>query len=347
MMSLPMMPLPESLFLLLSMTAIAAAEPLDFSVAVPEGNYRVTVQLGAADVATSTTVKSENRRLMLEEVATRPGEFVTRSFLVNVHTPKISADRSVRLKPREIGIARWDDRLNLAFSGSHPGVRSVEVTPSDDAVTVYLAGDSTVTDQAEEPWGGWGQMLPRFFEPDCVVVSNHAESGETLSSFLGERRMEKLLTTVRKGDYLVVQFGHNDMKQTGPEAGAFKNYTRLLEEYIATARDRGATPILVTPMHRLTFDSSGKITESLGDYPEAMRRVANEQQVLLIDLNAKSREIYESLGPDKTRLAFADDTHSNEIGAYDFARFIAAEIKRSNLDLAHDVIDEMPPAKMK
>jgi len=325
----------------------AAADPLEFSVAVAEGNYRVTVRLGSADAATSTTVKSENRRLMLEEVATAPGEFITRSFLVNVHTPLIAKDRSVRLKPREIGIARWDDRLNLEFGGVRPGVRNVEIEPAEDVVTVYLAGDSTVTDQVETPWAGWGQMLPRFFKPQRVVVSNHAESGESLSSFLGELRMEKLLTRLRKGDYLVIQFGHNDMKQTGSDAGPYKNYTRLLKEYIATARARGATPILVTPMHRLTFDESGKIAESLGDYPEAMCRVADEEQVLVIDLNAKSREVYESLGPQRTRAAFADDTHSNEIGAYDFARFIAAEIARSDLELAGEVIDELPPTKMK
>jgi len=326
---------------------LLAAEPVEFSLAVPEGNYRVTVKLGSADAATSTTVESENRRLMLEEVATAPGEFVTRSFLVNVHRPQIADERSVRLKPREIGIARWDERIDLKFSGSQPGVRSVEVAPAADVVTIYLAGDSTVTDQVEAPWAGWGQMLPRFFKPERVVVSNHAESGESLSSFLGERRMEKLLTTLQSGDYLIIQFGHNDMKQTGPDAGAFKNYTRLLNEYVATARERGATPILVTPMHRLTFDESDKIVESLGDYPEAMRRVASDQEVVLIDLNAKSREIYESLGPERTRTAFADETHSNEIGAYDFARFVAAEIQRSDLVLAGEVIDRLPPAKMK
>lgn len=336
----------RALSIVLLSSAVCAAETTAFSVAVPEGNYRVTVKLGASDSATSTTVKSENRRLMLEDVATGPGAFVTRSFLVNVHTPKISADRSVRLKSREIGIARWDEQLSLEFSGSRPGVRSVEVVPAGDVTTVYLAGDSTVTDQVKPPWGGWGQMLPRFFKPERVVVSNHSESGESLSSFVGERRWEKMLTTLQSGDYLIIQFGHNDMKQTGPDAGACKNYTRQLGEFIATARERGATPILVTPMHRLTFDANGKISESLGDYPEAMRRVAQEQNVMLVDLNAKSREIYESLGPERTKAAFADETHSNEIGAFDFARFIASQIKESDLELASEVIEEMPPAKM-
>jgi len=320
------------------------AEPLVISVAVPEGNYRVTVELGDAQRASSTTVKSENRRLMLEDVQTSPGEYVTRSFLANVHTPKISADRAVRLKPREIGIRRWDDRLTLEFSGTHPAVRSVDVVPANDVTTIYLAGDSTVTDQVEEPWAGWGQVLPRFFKPNRVVVSNHAESGESLSSFVGERRMEKLLTTIRPGDHVFIQFGHNDMKQSGPDAGANKNYARLLGEFVATARKHGATPVFVTPMNRLTFDEKGKLTASLGDYLDAMRRVAREQDVLLIDLNARSRELYESLGPEKTRELFVDETHSNEAGAEIFARYIAGQIKRSQLDVAGEVVDDVQPA---
>lgn len=312
-------------------------------MAVPEGNYRVTVTLGDAKEATSTTVKSENRRLMLEEVRTKPGEYVTRSFLVNVHTPRIAADRNVRLKSREIGIARWDDKLSLEFSGERPAVRSVDVEPAGKVTTIYLAGDSTVTDQAEAPWAGWGQFLPRFFKPDRVVVSNHAESGETLSSFLGERRMEKVLTTLQPGDYLLIQFGHNDMKQTGADAGADKNYTRLLKEFVATARKHGARPVLVTPMHRTSFDASGKITESLGEYPDAMRRVAQEDEVPLVDLNAFSKKYYESLGPEATRKLFVDETHSNEAGAHEFARFIAAEIQGSDLEIADEVVDEIQP----
>jgi lysophospholipase L1-like esterase len=327
-------------------SAACHGEPQTFTVAVPEGNYRVTVKLGDATQATATTVESENRRLMLEDVRTAPGEYVTRTFLVNVHTPRINADRSVRLKDREVGILRWDDKLNLRFTGSHPAVRDVDVAPATDVITIYLAGDSTVTDQTEEPWAGWGQMLPRFFKPDRVVVSNHAESGETLASFEGERRLEKVLTTLGKGDYLFIQFGHNDMKQKGPDAGAFKNYTRLLKKFIAAARERGATPVLVTPMNRLPISRDGKPVPTLGDYPDAMRRVAKEEQVTLIDLNRRSGEIYDSLGLERTRAAFVDDTHSNEIGAFDFARFVAEQIQQSDLPIATEVIDEIPPAKM-
>jgi lysophospholipase L1-like esterase len=332
-----------SVCFVLALAAAGFAKPVTFSVAVPEGNYRVTVKFGDAKEATSTTVKSENRRLMLEDIRTKPGEYVTRSFLVNVHTPRISADRNVRLKSREVGIARWDEKLSLEFSGEHPAVWSVDVELAGKLTTIYLAGDSTVTDQAEAPWAGWGQFLPRFFKPDRVVVSNHAESGETLSSFLGERRMEKVLTTLQPGDYLFIQFGHNDMKQTGKDAGADKNYTRLLKEFIATARKHGATPVLVTPMHRTSFDASGKITESLGEYPDAMHRVAQEDEVPFVDLNAFSKKYYESLGPEATRKLFVDETHSNEAGAREFARFIAAEIKGSDLEIAGEVVDEIQP----
>jgi lysophospholipase L1-like esterase len=320
------------------------AAPLVMSVAVPEGNYRVTVKLGDAEQASSTTVESENRRLMLKDVQTAPGEFVTRSFLVNVHTPKISANQSVRLKGREKGIARWDDKLNLEFSGSHPAVSAVDVVPAKDVTTIYIAGDSTVTDQVEEPWAGWGQILPQYFKPDRVVVSNHAESGETLSSFVGERRMEKLLSTLRPGDYVFIQFGHNDMKQKGPDAGAYKNYSRLLNQFVATVRKHGATPLLLTPMNRLSFDKDGKVTNSLGDYPEAVRQVARERIVTLVDLNSMSHELYESLGPEATQKLFVDQTHSNEAGAEIFARYIADQIKHSDLDLAGDVVDDLPPA---
>jgi lysophospholipase L1-like esterase len=323
----------------------SAAEAQVFVAAVPEGNYRVTVTFGDAQRASCTTVKSENRRLMLENVRTAAGEYVVRSFLSNVHTPNISSDRSVRLKPREIGIARWDDRIMIEVCGENPAVRCVDIMSADDVTTVYLAGDSTVADQTEPPWAGWGQMLPRFFKPDRVVVSNHAESGESLASFLGERRIEKLLTTLRAGDLLVIQFGHNDMKQLGDDAGPYKNYTRLLKQYVATARERGAIPVLVTPMHRITFDDAGKVTESLGEYPAAMRRVAKDEGVLLIDLNAMSREYYEAVGPERIKAAFVDDTHSNETAAYEFARFIAAEIGRSDLPIAGEVVDDLPPAK--
>src|SRR5690349_18736259 len=137
---------------------------------------------------------------MLERVVTRPGEVVTRTFTVSVRTPRIPGGDSVRLKPREVGSATWDDELTLEFNGPHVGVRENRVAPvTRRPLTVYLAGNSTVVDQTTEPWAAWGQMIPRFFGPG-VVVANLAESGETLKAFEGERRLAKLLSGMRAGD---------------------------------------------------------------------------------------------------------------------------------------------------
>src|SRR5690606_27523238 len=109
----------------------------------------------------------------------------------------------------------WDEKLTLEFNGSSPQVRSITLEKVDVS-TIYLVGDSTVTDQAYEPAASWGQMFPRFFEGD-IAIANHAESGETLKSFITSFRFAKVLETIKAGDYLFVQFGHNDQKQQWPQ----------------------------------------------------------------------------------------------------------------------------------
>src|SRR5437773_7073154 len=141
-------------------------KPFYFSVALPEGNYLVTLTFGDESSATVTTVKAELRRLMLEKIETAPGKFLTRSLTVNVRTPHIAGDMEVRLKDREktSEFWAWDDKLTLEFNDSHPSVCSIEITRVD-VPTIYLLGDSTVCDQPAEPYNSWGQMLTRFFKP--------------------------------------------------------------------------------------------------------------------------------------------------------------------------------------
>jgi lysophospholipase L1-like esterase len=320
-------------------------KPLYFSVALPEGNYRVTLTLGDQSADADTTVKAESRRLMLEKIETQPGQFATRTFLVNIRTPKIASDGDVRLKPREKGpppLLHWDDKLTLEFNGSRPCLCAMEISKADDAITVYLAGDSTVTDQPREPWNSWGQMLPRFFRPP-VVIANHAESGESLKSFIGARRLEKILSTIRSGDYLFIQFGHNDQKDKTPGAGAFTTYKDNLKRFIAEARKRGATPVLITSMHRLKFDAEGKIENTLGDFPEAVRQTAKEEHVPLIDLNAMSKTFYEALGPQNAKKAFQDGSHHNNYGSYELAKCVVEGIKANKLGIAEYAADDVPP----
>jgi lysophospholipase L1-like esterase len=319
-------------------------KPFLFSVKVPEGNYRVTVTLGDAKEVGDTTVKAESRRLMLADVATAKGKFETRSFIVNVRDTSLPAPpqnapggTAVRINEREVGKFHWDDKLTLEFDGSAPKLAALSIEKAD-VPTVYLAGDSTVTDQPAEPGASWGQMLTAFLTPD-VAVANHAESGETMKSFITGLRLDKLLSRMKPGDYLFIQFGHNDSKQGWPQTYADPaiTYPAYLRVFIAEARRRGATPVLVTSMHRRTFDASGHITNSHGDYPDAVRRVAAEEKVALIDLNAMSKVLYEALGPEVSPRAFAADgkdaTHHNNYGAWLLARCVVEGIRASALPL--------------
>lgn len=138
------------------------------------------------------------------------------------------------------------------------------------------AGNSTVTDQDHEPWCGWGQMLPRFLN-EGVVVANYAESGEAGNTFISSGRFDKILTQIKGGDYLFIEFGHNDQKQKGPDRGPYTSYKQSLKQMIVGTRAKGATPVLVTPMHRRRFDETGKIINTLGDYPDAVRQLAAEE----------------------------------------------------------------------
>jgi lysophospholipase L1-like esterase len=316
--------------------------PFFFSVDLPEGNYRVKLVLGEPTGATHTSVKAESRRLMVESVDTQPGETASATFLVNLRTPLIPGGGQVRLKPREIGALHWDKRLTLEFNGARPCIKSIEITKVDDAITVFLAGDSTVTDQQIEPWAAWGQMLPPFFD-DRIAVANHAESGETIKSFVGERRFDRVMSLIKAGDYLFMQFAHNDQKLNAEHTDAATGYKDLLRRFITETRAKGAHPVLVTSMERRNFDAAGQhIVPSLEGYPQAMREVGAELNVPVIDLNAMSIPFYEALGPEAAKKAFvhfpansypgqdkelADDTHFSSYGAYQLARCVVEGIK--------------------
>jgi lysophospholipase L1-like esterase len=336
--------------------ACASDKPFFFSVAVPEGNYQVTLVLGSGERSVET-VRAESRRLFVANEPIAAGGSKTEIFNVNVRTDQIAgasgADAKVRLKPREIGALDWDEKLTIEFNGEHPGVRSMKIRPVANLPTVYLAGDSTVVDQDKEPWAAWGQMLPVFFGPK-VVIANEAESGETIRSFTGERRFDKIMSTFKAGDTLVIQFAHNDQKNGTPEATDFKG---SLRSYVDAVKEKGGSTILVTAMNRRTFDAEGHITDSLGGYPQAMRAFAQENGIPLIDLNAISKTLWETMGPQGTIQAFVhypantfpgqtaelkDDTHFNAYGAYELARAVVREIREQKLPLADDLKPGIP-----
>jgi len=328
---------------------ITSDNPFLFAIKVPEANYDVIVTLGDAKGESVTTIKAESRRLMIERVSTTAGEFKKVVFTTNVRYSRIDSSESVKLKPREIGHHNWDQLLTIEFNNTRPCVCSVEIVENNQAITVFLAGNSTVTDQRIEPWASWGQMLPSFFQPGKIAIANHAESGEALKSFVAENRLKKIFSAIRKGDYLFIQFAHNDQK---PKSSAyvkpFQGYKKYLKDFISQAGQYGAIPVLVTPMYRRNFDAMGRIVNTHGDYPEAMRQVAAEENVAVIDLNKMSAVLFESLGVEGSKNAFvhypagtfpgqdkelADNSHFNNYGAYQLARCIVEGIKANKLDL--------------
>jgi lysophospholipase L1-like esterase len=325
---------------------LSGSQPFAFSVAVPEGNYEVTVTWGDPAGTSTNTLKAESRRLLLERLVTAPAQQIRQSYPVNVRRPEFGANHRVRLKDREHAYLHWDDRLTLEFNGSRPCVAAVEILPATNLITVYLAGDSTVTDQPFEPWNSWGQMLPRFFT-SAVAVANHAESGESIRSSLGARRFDKIFSTIKPGDYLFFQFGHNDMKDRATNALAV--YRENLKRLVGETRRHGAIPVLITSMER----KAGAQRDTLASYPQTVRDVAAEEKAALIDLHAVSKQLYRALG-SHLDLAFQDGTHHNAYGSYLLAQAVAWGVVQARLDLARHVVAEaaafradqpLPPAQ--
>jgi lysophospholipase L1-like esterase len=328
-----------------------------YSFAVPEGNWRVTVVLGSPDHAATTSIKAESRRLMARAVTTNAGETRRISFLVPVRRPVLAAPpenapggRAVQVDPREAASQDWDDRLTLEFlgHGSAPQVAEICVEPAESPV-IYLAGDSTVANQPAEPAASWGQMLPALFD-DRIAVANHAKSGATLKSFIADLRLAKVLSGIKAGDYLLIQFGHNDQKAQWPQTYADPQhaYPAYLRAFIAEARARGAHPVLVTSPERRNFDD-GHIRDTLGEYADAVRRVAAEEGVPLVDLNRDSITLYEAMGEERAAGAFNDEgrdrTHHNNYGAWLLARSVAQQLAQAIPALAaHMVAGPFDPA---
>jgi lysophospholipase L1-like esterase len=198
---------------------------------------------------------------------------------------------------------------------------------------IHLLGDSTVTDQPTEPWNSWGQMLPRCFGPG-IAVANHAESGESIRSSLSAGRFEKVYRSLKKGDHVLVQFGHYDMKDQRPDA--LETYRANLAAIVKEVRELGGTPVLVTSMER----KAGVMNDTLGGYPDAVRSVARELGVPLIDLHAMSRTLYQALG-DNIGTAFQDGTHHNNYGSYELAKCVVEGIRAEVPELAKQLRPEV------
>ncbi|WP_228520700.1 rhamnogalacturonan acetylesterase [Flavobacterium sp. JLP] len=335
--------------------SFSVEKPTYFSVKLPEGNYQIEVLLGSSEKESNVTIKAESRRLMLDQLFIKKGKTVTKIFNVNVRNPKIDDNINVTLKDREKDILDWDDKLTLEFLGE-ASIQSIKITPKDNLTVVYLAGDSTVTDQDVEPWASWGQFITNYFD-DSVVVSNYAYSGSALSSFKAGNRLKKILTQIKKGDYLFVEFGHNDEKIKGEGNGAWGSYSILLTEFVQSAKDKGAIPVLVTPTQRRFFNENGTLKETHGEFPDAMRAVAQKNKIALIDITKITTELYEAWGDEPSRKAFVqypantfpgqekaldDNTHFNSFGANEIALCVLSGIRELDIPLKKQIKKEIP-----
>lgn len=333
------------------------------SIQVPDGNYRVTVTLGNKKKAGSTTLRAESRRLFIENEPTKKGETKRISFLVNKRTPKINEREYVRIKERERTKLNWDDLLTFEITGDAQAVQRIEVERDTIAPTVFLCGNSTVVDQDDEPWASWGQMITRWFN-DSVCFCNLAESGETASTFIAVGRLKKGLSMMKPGDFIIIEFGHNDQKQKGPGTGAYYNFATALKTFVDEAKSRGAQPIFITPTQRRSFDENGKIRETHANYPEAMAWVAQRENCTLIDLHQMTRTLFETMGQENSKRAFvhypagsypgqnkpfADNTHFNPYGAYQIAKCVIEGLIANNVAFTRFLRPEYPkgynPAK--
>ena len=200
---------------------------------------------------------------------------------------------------------------------------------------LQLVGDSTLADKpdppAAHPERGWGQLLRTMAtEPQRIV--NHAANGRSTRRFVDEGRWSHLLTQLQRGDFVLIQFGHNDQKDDDPRryAAADTDFKAYLRQFVVDVRAKGATPLLATPVARRKFEANGQVGQTLGAWPQALRDVAAETGVVLIDMNHLTTAHLQALGPEASKAQFMwlqpgqwaafpqgrqDDTHYVESGA--------------------------------
>ena len=220
-----------------------------------------------------------------------------------------------------------------------------------EPVTVFLAGDSTMAHKQENkrPETGWGERLQKHFDERRVRVDNHAQNGRSTKSFITEGRWQALVDKVRPGDYVLIQFGHNDQPKEKAAHTTPEEFRRNLERFVDDVHAKKATPVLLTPVMRRRFDEKGKFYDTHFEYPDIVRSVAAERGVALIDMHRESEKVLVKYGPEESRKLFLqlkpgenpnypqgveDNTHFSPLGA-DLMTEIAVEgFRKQKLGLA-------------
>lgn len=229
---------------------------------------------------------------------------------------------------------------------------------SEQQITIWLAGDSTVQNCTENyaPMAGWGQVFHLLFKPEARIV-NRAIAGRSTKSFIAEGRLEEILDEIMENDWIFIQFGHNDEKLEGAYADPHGMYKAYLKMYIDGTREKGAYPVLITPVSRRIFDINGTLINTHGEYAEAAISLGKELDVPVIDLCKRSRTLLEELGPEESKKVVLylepgahpnypegskDNTHFSQEGAYDVAKLVAQGMREVTLPICRFLL-KLPP----
>jgi lysophospholipase L1-like esterase len=240
-------------------------------------------------------------------------------------------------------------RLALPLAIALAGTLAMRAAP----VTVWLAGDSTMAPKAADkrPETGWGEAFAECFAPSRVRVANHAMNGRSTRSFAAEGRWAAIVDSVRPGDYVLIQFGHNDQKVATDRGATPAVYAQNLGRFVDDVRARRAMPVLLTPVTRRSF-TDGQLVDSHGDYPAAVRAVAKDRRVPLIDMHRTSMALVERYGADSSRSLWLqlepgqhpnyptgvqDNTHFNPVGARVMAGLAIDAIRELGLGLRREL----------
>ena len=329
-----------------------------FSVRVPEGKYTVTFYIGDPGDTSTTTIKAESRRLLVENLHLAKGQLATRTFTVMRRDSAIAGKETVSLDNsygREFPpiCLNWDHKLTFEFSGARPCIGGLDIIPVDSGITFHLCGNSTLVEQEDEPWSCWGAYVHRFFN-SSIIVNDLATSGLTSSTFLGQRRLAKICSVIKPGDYLFFEFGHNDSKGSVPQSQFQSN----MKIFYDSATNHQATMVFVTPTAR---SGDADSSTSIGNYAQYTRDYAKTLAgAKLVDLNAAVIHLKTALGtavyggnskaiycyapasnqwPDMPTGA-SDDTHFCDFGGYELAKWVAQTgLLAAGIDLRKYLLD--------
>ncbi|OKS86962.1 rhamnogalacturonan acetylesterase [Mucilaginibacter polytrichastri] len=228
-------------------------------------------------------------------------------------------------------------------------------------ITVYMIGDSTMSikEKRAYPETGWGMPFANFFD-STITIDNRAKNGRSTKSFIAEGLWQPVADNLKEGDYLFIQFGHNDEVKTKVTYTPEDDFKKYLLQFVTLARSKNAIPVLITPVARRKFDENGKVVPMHPIYTPLVKQVAQENHVLMIDLDQKSQDLLQELGPDRSQLLYnylvpgehpnypdgkQDNTHFSELGARRIAELVLADIRTLLPDLAEHIIKPKPVAK--